>query len=96
MSSTALTKRRVILFDVGHRVTAALHGNLILDFDAMRALAGSAYDEDRKHRRACQRNQARQSARCRGDFANLQLALTCVPIAPGWPVRPESGRPTTS
>jgi len=32
-----------ILFDVGHRVTGALHGNLILDFDAMRAPAGLAY-----------------------------------------------------
>src|SRR5208283_1413481 len=58
-----------ILFDVGRHISGALHGNLILDFDAMRALVRLAYEEDRQHRRARQRDQARQSTRCRRDFA---------------------------
>jgi hypothetical protein len=58
-----------ILFDVGRRVTGALHSNLILDFNTMRALGRLAHDEYGKHWCARNRGQARQPVRSRGDFA---------------------------
>lgn len=45
-----LDQTACILFDVGRRITRALHGNLILDFDPMRAFGGLAHEEDREAR----------------------------------------------